>query len=164
MALRRSPFQPLARSTGPLTPKSDAVDGIEKADIAGAADPDTVTGEQVGVFLNAALEILTEALDVFLEGVVGLVLQAPIRKAWVVRRAPQYFSKNLEDFFALAHAIEEGVRAPISRACVPSRGRWLAMRWSSVRTVRMTRARAGFDDEKFLDCFAIAQPLLTAET
>jgi len=48
-----------------------------RGDIAGAADSRyCYHGEQVGVFLNAALEILTETLDIFLEGVVGLVLQA----------------------------------------------------------------------------------------
>jgi len=72
----------------------------------------------------------------------------------VVRRAPQYFFENLEDFFTLSHAIEEGRESADIEGVRAEQSRWLAMRWSSVRTVRMTRARAGFDDEKFLDCFA----------
>src|SRR5258708_16211653 len=138
--------------------KRDAIGGIEKADIAGAADPDTVTGVQVGVFLNAALEILTEALDVFLEGVVGLVLQAADTESVGGKARAAVFFKDLEDFFALAHAIEEGRESADIEGvrAEPEQVAGYALEFGK-DGADDPGARRGFDDEKFLDCFAIAQ-------
>src|SRR5258708_32226322 len=96
--LAQIPFHAAGAKHRTADAKSDAIGGIEKADVAGAADPDTVTGEQVGVFLNAALEILTEALDVFLEGVVGLVLQAADTESVGGNARAAVVFKELRDF------------------------------------------------------------------
>src|SRR5690349_9871181 len=57
------------RTTGA---ESDAIGGIQKTDVAGPANPDAVAGEQIGIFLDAAFEILAESLDVLFKRVVGL--------------------------------------------------------------------------------------------
>jgi len=118
-------------------------------------------------------KFLTETLDVFLEGVVASYCQSRrYGKRGGKPRAAVFF-KILRTSSPLAHAIEEGVREPISRGALPSQSRWLGDALESVRTVRMTgqpphrtpnkmqkltytRTRGGAStDEKFLDCFAI---------
>src|SRR5208282_5137481 len=99
-------------------PESNAIGGVDYADIARAADPDAVAGQKVHVFLNAALEILAKPLDVFLEPVVGLVLQAAYAEGVRGQARAAVFFEDLQDLLALAQAVEERCkRADIQCMC-----------------------------------------------
>ncbi len=66
-----------------------------------------------------------------------------MRKAWVVRRAPQYRSKMSMMNSRSRNIHISGVVAPISRQCVPSQTKWLEMRVTSARITRRAGARGG---------------------
>src|SRR5215472_7643698 len=84
MALRMSHFTPLARSRG----------------------PDAVLGQQFLVLGDTGFKGLAEALNVFLQRVVGLVLQAADAKCMRGQPRSAIFFENFQDFFALAETVE----------------------------------------------------------
>src|SRR5208283_5595222 len=90
----------------------NAVRGVKDADVAGAADPDTVAGEQINVFLNAAFEVLTEALDVFLEAVIAFILKPTDAKSVRGETGTTILFEDFENFFPLAHAVKERRERP----------------------------------------------------
>ena len=87
-------------------------------------------------------------------------MQPPMRKACVVRRAPQYFSKISQNVFAVAEAIEERRnRADVERVraqpyLVAGDAAQLGQDHADV-----LRARRRFHVQQLLDRLAVAQPV-----
>src|SRR6516162_2465445 len=75
LRLAQVPPYPAGAKNGAGGAEGDAVGGTEDADVASPSDPDAVAGEEIDIILDAAFEVLAEALNVFFEAVVRLVLQ-----------------------------------------------------------------------------------------
>src|SRR3989449_504875 len=88
----------------------------EHPDALRAPQPDAVLRQQVLVLSDLVLEILAEALDVFFQFVVGLVLQAANAKGMRGKPRAAVLLDNFENLLALPKAVEQrSQRADIER-------------------------------------------------
>jgi hypothetical protein len=158
LGFAKVPFHPAGAEDRTRCAEGDAIGGAEHADIARAADPDAVAGEQVNVFLNMALEILAEAFDVFFEAVIGLVLQTANAKGMRGETGATILFEDFENFFALAETVEErSERANIqSMSAEPNQVAGNALEFGE-NGANYFCASWSFGIEQFFDCFTVAE-------
>src|SRR5690348_5197691 len=85
---------------GPGNAHGNRIVRLEYADALGSAHPDAVFGEQGFVFIHALVEIFAESLDVLLQFVVSLVLQAADAEGMRGQPRAAILLENLQDLFA----------------------------------------------------------------
>src|SRR5246127_3197898 len=160
LSLAQVPLHAASAKKGTGGAESDAVGGTEHADVARAANPDTVAGQEIDIVLDAALEILAEALDVLLESLVCLVLQTANAESVRGEARATILFEDFEDFFALAEAVEErGESADVqSMSAEPNQvaGNALQFRKDGANDPGAWRR---FGIEEFFDSLAIAQAI-----
>ncbi len=107
MALRRSHFTPLARSTGPVTPSAmaSAAERIPTPLVRPTQMRFSVSSVSYSSML--CVEVVAEALHILLEAVVGLVLQAADAEGVGGEARAAILLENFQNFFALAEAIKD---------------------------------------------------------
>src|SRR5207244_12477300 len=101
---------PLPTASSEHRPGHTKGDGIcrgQNPNTLGTPDPDAVLREQSFVFNDARFKILAKPFNILLESVIGLVLQPADAERMRGQARPAVLFKNLQDFFALAEAIEE---------------------------------------------------------
>src|SRR5262249_33393354 len=110
------PLHPACPQDGSRGAHGDRILRGQDADALRAAHPDAVFSQQLLVLVDLVFQVFREALNVFLELIVSLVLQTTDAEG--VRREPRpaILLENLKNLLALAEAVENGrERADIER-------------------------------------------------